>query len=93
MGKVGSKAILVQRTITFLHMFVFFHTFEGKKIEAAEALLLKQKFKEFTNAKKRPKLSTCLEWIGSGLLFLLDIYITFSTPSGMTKVSCERERD
>ena len=39
MGKVGSKAILLvqRRTITFLHMFVFFHTFEGKKIEAAEA--------------------------------------------------------
>ena len=55
MGKVGSKAILVRRTITFLHMFVFFHTFEGKKIEAAEALLLKQKFKEFTNAKKKTK--------------------------------------
>ena len=33
MGKVGSKAILVRRTITFLHMFVFFHTFEGKKLK------------------------------------------------------------
>ena len=75
MGKVGSKAILVRRTITFLHMFVFFHTFEGKKNEAAEeALLLKQKFKEFTNVK-RPKVINLFGVNGHlGTTLLLEIH-------------------